>query len=200
LLPEKVQNSQSCILNIKNTDERCFEYSILASKGIVTSVNGKTNPNPYKKHFDKIKIPENQTYPIDIIEDIPKYEELNKLRIMVYVIVRDEIFDIEYKSENKYEETINLYLIEDNETDNKHFAWIKNISRMRNHLSTDNTHKKFDCDNCYAKSYKTQEKLDEHMKLCMKHKRCLVEYLDGLTPKHVNAPHPSPAANTQTPK
>jgi hypothetical protein len=30
-LPEKVQNSQSCI-NVKNIDERCFEYAILASK------------------------------------------------------------------------------------------------------------------------------------------------------------------------
>lgn len=173
-LPEKVQNSNSCI-NVKNEDNRCFEYSILASKCFkLVSINGKTNPKVYKKHFDKIKIPENQKYPIDIIEDIPKYEELNKLRIMVYVI-RNNMFDIEYKSESKYDETINLYLIEDEETENKHFSWIKNISRMRNHLSTDKKNKKYDCDNCYAKSYKTQEKLDEHMKLCMNHKRCLVE-------------------------
>jgi hypothetical protein len=41
-------------------------------------------------------------------------------------------------------ESIYIALIEDAEGDNNHFAWIKNISRLRNHLSTDsknNSHK-----------------------------------------------------------
>jgi GTP1/Obg family GTP-binding protein len=49
-LPEKVQNSNSCI-NVKNEDDRCFEYSILASKCFdLVSINGKTNPKVYKKN------------------------------------------------------------------------------------------------------------------------------------------------------
>jgi hypothetical protein len=43
-LPEKVKNSNSnsCI-NVKNEDDRCIEYSILASKCFdLVSINGKT--------------------------------------------------------------------------------------------------------------------------------------------------------------
>ena len=173
-LSQSVANSKSCI-NVRNTDDRCLEYSLLAYKCYdKVSINGKTNPNVYHKYYNEIKIPENQQYPIDIIEDIPKYEDLNKLRIMVYVI-RDGLFHIEYKSERKYEETVNLYLIEDEDTDKNHFAWVRNISRFRNHLSTDKKHKKYDCDNCYCKSFKKQEQLDEHQKLCLNNKRCKVE-------------------------
>ena len=163
------------ILKAVSMLEICLEYSLLAYKCYdKVSINGKTNPKVYYKYYNEIKIPENQQYPIDIVEDIPKYEDLNKLRIMVYVI-RDDLFYIEYTSERKYEETVNLYLIEDEETDTNHFAWIRNISRYRNHLSTDKTHKKCDCDNCCCKSFKKQEQLDEHRKLSLNNKRYKVE-------------------------
>ena len=170
--PEGVQNSTSTI-NIKNFDNRCLEYCILASRHFNdVSVNGKRNPNVYKKYFNELNIPENQKYPIDIIEDVPKYEELNKLRIMIYCI-RDKLFFPEYRSGSKHNETLNLLLLE--EGDKKHFIWIRNITRIKNHLSFDKNHKRYDCDNCFAKSFKTQEKLDEHQKLCLNNKRCKVE-------------------------
>jgi hypothetical protein len=171
-LSDGVRKSNSTI-NIKNTDNKCLEYCILASKHYKdVSVHGKCNPNVYKKYFNEINIPDNQQYPIDIENDIPKYEELNKICINIYVI-RDNLFFPEYRSEYKYDEKINLLLLEEGEI--KHFAFIKNLSRIRNHLSTDKSHKKYDCDNCFAKSFKTQLLLDEHLKLCLNNKRCKVE-------------------------
>jgi hypothetical protein len=171
-LSEGVRKSNSTI-NIKNHDNRCLEYCIIASREYKNvSVNGKTNPNVYKKYFNNLNIPENQQYPINIDIDIIKYEELNKICINIYVI-RDNLFYPEYKSEFKFEEKINLLLLE--EDDKKHFVFIKSLSRIRNHLSNDKSHKKYDCDNCFAKSFKSQELLDEHLKLCLNNKRCKVE-------------------------
>jgi hypothetical protein len=69
--------NKKCAINVKNTDGRCLEYCILAS--MFETVVSKVTDTALSKLRHHIKIPENQTYPIDIIRDVPKYEKLNNL-------------------------------------------------------------------------------------------------------------------------
>ncbi len=43
--------------------------------------NDTSNVKHYKKYIDTIKIPKDQTYTIDILKDVPKYEKLNNIKI-----------------------------------------------------------------------------------------------------------------------
>jgi len=107
-MSDGVRKSNSTI-NIKNHDNRCLEYCIIASREYKNvSVNGKSNPKVYQKYFKNLIIPENQQYPINLEEfiDVKKYEELNDICINIYVI-RNKMFYPEYKSEFKYEKKIN---------------------------------------------------------------------------------------------
>ena len=69
-LCDGVRKSNSTI-NIKNFDNRCLEYCIIASREYKNvSVNGKSNPKVYQKYFKNLIIPENQQYPINLEEFI----------------------------------------------------------------------------------------------------------------------------------
>jgi hypothetical protein len=82
-LPKVIKN-KNAVVNIKNTDDRCFDYCLVASK-IYDSIKGKDKNDPryYKKNSNKIKIPENIINPITS-NDIHLYEELNDIQINVF--------------------------------------------------------------------------------------------------------------------
>ena len=145
-LSEEIKKSKG-VMNIKNIDNKCVEYCLIAFR-YQNQIKSKdtSNPNIYKKYFQFIKSPENQKYPINIEEDIPKYEELNDIKIVVYKI-KHEQFLLHFKSNYKSKEILHLLLVEDG--DKNHLCLIKNISRLTNHLNTTNKKDKtYCCENC----------------------------------------------------
>ena len=89
-LSEEIKKSKG-VMNIKNIDNKCVEYCLIAFR-YQNQIKSKdtSNPNIYKKYFQFIKSPENQKYPINIEEDIPKYEELNDIKIAIYKIKHEQ--------------------------------------------------------------------------------------------------------------
>ena len=78
-LPEYIKNKRACV-NIKNDDEKCFKWSILASKHYHEMKGGcKDKAYSYFKFEKELIEPENVTYPLDI-EFIPEFEKLNNLK------------------------------------------------------------------------------------------------------------------------
>jgi hypothetical protein len=79
-LPQVLINKRACV-NIKNTDDKCFEWCLIASK-IYDDIKAKDKNEVYhyKKHTDLIKRPDGITFPI-ITDDSPKYEDLNNIQI-----------------------------------------------------------------------------------------------------------------------
>ena len=75
-LPEWIKNKKACI-NIKNDDDRCFEWAIL-SYFHYNNYNRNCRVTPYKKHIDKINKPINIKYPITLndIEILSSSDEL----------------------------------------------------------------------------------------------------------------------------
>ena len=73
-LPPKYKNSQS-IINIKNNDQYCFLWCILAN--LYPVEDNKNITSSYSKHFDKFNL-EGLDFPMKV-KDIPKVENLNRL-------------------------------------------------------------------------------------------------------------------------
>ena len=161
-LNDEIKKSKG-VMNIKNLDERCLEYCLIAFR-YNNQIKSKDTSNPkiYKKYFDFIKIPENQQYPINIEEDIPKYERLNDIRIIVYVI-KNKQFIPYFKTNYRTKETLHLLLIEDG--DNNHLCLIRNVSRLSNHLSK-RKNSIYYCENCHNYNTRSKEQLEKHINIC----------------------------------
>lgn len=122
----------------------------------------------YKKHQDKIQIPDGIEYPIRV-EDIYKYEDLNDIQINLFELKDgfEDSNDIRlfveplYKSSKHRNEVVNLLLIENDEK--KHYVLIKNINRL---FSPKSQNSLFFCPNCLSRSYRSIELLDKHRLKC----------------------------------
>jgi len=174
-LSDEIKKSKG-VMNIKNIDNKCVEYCLIAFR-YQNQIKSKdtSNPNIYKKYFQFIKSPENQKYPINIEEDMPKYEELNDIKIVVYRI-KNEQFLLHFKSnyKSKEKEILNLLLVEDG--DKNHLCLIKNISRLTNHLNTTNTNNKtYYCENCNNFSSCRLEALEKHLTICEKNEQSFIK-------------------------
>ena len=115
------------IINIKNKDFKCFEYSVLASlcrEKIDT--HSANNPSLYKPFLGVLKgCKEPMT-----IDDIPKFEKLNDIAIAVYRIKHNgnTIFPLYISKFSKIKEPIKLLLIEKNQ--HHHFCYIKDFNGL----------------------------------------------------------------------
>ena len=145
---------------------------MVASK-IYDSIKGndKNDPRHYKKNIDKIKIPDEVTYPI-AMSDLHLYEELNDIQINVFSFENydDTIEDVrtcvveEYKSNKHRKEVVNLLLVRGE--GKSHYVLINNLSRLFS-SKIKNNHTKFHCPHCLVKCYDTMEKLNTHIEKCL---------------------------------
>ena len=76
----------------------------------------------YKKYQEMIKIPEDVTYPV-CIEDIPKWEELNDIKVNVFLSddKNKPYRNDKYFNYKRSKNIVNMILLE-NECNN-HFVW-----------------------------------------------------------------------------
>ena len=89
-LPEFIQNKRACV-NIKNTDEKCFIWSLLAYKYYSTFKKGcGLKSYEYKKYEKDIIEPEGVTYPVEI-DFMPEFERLNNLKINIFQLVDEAL-------------------------------------------------------------------------------------------------------------
>jgi hypothetical protein len=159
-LPLWIKNKRCCV-NIKNDDEKCFKWSLLAYKHYddIKSTS-KSDTSRYKKYWNSIVEPEGCSYPVKLNE-IELWERANNLKINVIKIIDGEQdFCNEYTTNIFNENVVNLLLIFDGE--NSHYVWVKNIEGLYN--SKTNHSKKIICHQCLCKSFSTVEMLDNHIK------------------------------------
>ena len=173
---QEIKNSKS-IINIKNYDEKCLEYCII-NYTYYNELKNTKGVKKFNKYFKYLKIPTDQQYPINIDEDVSKYEVLNDIKIQIYVIKSKQFIPF-YKSkfQSKEKRVIDLLLLEDPENeDNKHLCWIKNKSRLENHLQVKNKkNKMYKCDNCEQYENRSQQMLDKHMEICLKNEKSFIK-------------------------
>jgi hypothetical protein len=142
------------------------------------TVVSKVTDTALSKLRHNIRIPENQTYPIDIMRDVPKYEKLNNFHIVIY---KEENGKASQFYNNKITDGVEkkeiLLLLFSNETD-EHLIWIKNQSAFfKNSAGNFKKLKKIPCLNCQNFSGNSQERLDEHRIACLKNELSQVHLL-----------------------
>ncbi|XP_011706368.1 PREDICTED: uncharacterized protein LOC105461564, partial [Wasmannia auropunctata] len=109
------------------------------------------------------------------LSQIKKFENLNAISINVYTIETKDnqhtILPIRLTNK-KRDKHINLLYVEENSNDG-HFTWIKNLSRLVRSQLTKNKNKKFFCDRCLH-YFGSSEKLEAHMIDCGKMNNCAI--------------------------
>ena len=150
-LPPKYKNRQS-IINIKNNDQFCFLWCILAY--LFPVENNKNITSSYSKHFDKFNL-EGLEFPMKV-KDIPKFENLNNLNINVFELTGNVLTPI-HVNKNYLQPQIDLLLYEN------HYCLITKLHCLINKDS----HMRWVCRRCLT-AFSSQPVQIDHMERCIK--------------------------------
>ena len=155
-LPKSFCNSKSMV-NIKNKDNYCFLWSILAHKNKID--NHRERVSHYENPFRELDQGDIQ-FPMKT-KDIPTFERLNKLNINVFELsANDKSLSPKYVNKNYYDEQIDLLLYEN------HYC----ITNLHNFCRNNENYAHL-CRRC-LNTYGDQTKLEEHMLRSTKQKVC----------------------------
>ena len=155
-LPKAIETTRS-VLNIKNQDEKCVVWSILAFLHPVDRQDHPQMVNKYRQYENELNL-QDVKFPTPL-KDIKKIEQQNNLSINVFGYDRvDKISPLYITRNIKERRHVNLLLISEGEK--RHYCLIRNFSRL---LSYRTKHRatQFFCFNCLH-SFRRQELLDKH--------------------------------------
>ena len=138
-LPKKIKHSKG-VINIKNEDNMCFLWSVLAH--LHPETDNSTRVNQYQPFQQELNV-EGITFQTPI-HQIPKFEQMNNISINVFGLENDVVVPIQL-SRHDSDTEINLLLIR--KDDKRHYCLIKNFSRLMNYR-TKHDGKSFFCMNC----------------------------------------------------
>lgn len=138
------------VINVNNKDNACFLWSVVAA--MYPADRNSNRVSSYPMYKDVLKT-EGINTPVKI-QDIKRFEKLNKISINVYGISGNRLKTIQpmYISQqvvNKDNTTnhINLLYFE-NKIGKAHYAWIKNLSRLLSSQVSSSKCKRWFCDGC----------------------------------------------------
>ena len=150
-LPEKNKNNKS-IINIKNDDQFCFLWCILAHLFPVEDLKNRTSS--FSMHTDKLNL-EGLEFPMKV-KDIPKLENLNNINVNVFELTRTVLTPI-HTNVNYDQPHIDLLLFEN------HFCLISKLHCLINKDS----HMKWVCRRCLT-AFSSEDILNQHIDRCQK--------------------------------
>jgi len=160
-----------CTVRVRNEDQKCFVWSVLASLCPASdNVNKLYKYLPYEQTLNTT----NLNFPL-ALKDIFKFEFL-KPSISVNVLsLDDNDFCIEYCSpERNRPHQVNVLLL--SQGDKKHYVCIINIPRMVGNR-TKHEHATFVCNGCLH-PFSSKDILDRHTPECMRNPPQAVKYPD----------------------
>ena len=160
-LPREIELTRS-VLNIRNTDQKCAVWSILAFLHPVSENDHPQRVTKYRQYEEELNT-NGVGFPTSL-KDIKKLEDQNDFSINVFGYdPQDKVYPM-YKSKkvNNNNNPINLLLI--SEAENRHYCLIRNFSRLLAYRTKYNGAMYF-CYNCLH-GFSRQELLDGHKELC----------------------------------
>jgi len=158
--PERYANPKCGLINIKNEDQKCFQWCMKYHQSEKKKNDDRTTV--LCKIEDKFKY-DGISYPTSY-DDIAKFEEMNKVCIYVYSIDEENNVVCDFVGNNEYIDTNLIYLLRVEQDNKSHYIYIKHIERlMRIHTQTCHQGKKY-CPIC-QKAVKG-EILKEHFTQC----------------------------------
>jgi len=158
-LPHKIKFSK-CVINIKNDDQKCFLWSVLAALHPVQ--NNANLVHHYKKYEHDLNMSDIE-YPV-LLPKMEKFEKQNKISVNVFGFEDGEVFPLYLsKLQNGFKEVDLLYLSNEEQS---HYCWIKNLDRFLGSTTRYHT-KRFYCRRCLH-GFVRKDLLNEHRHYCNK--------------------------------
>ncbi|CAH2010123.1 unnamed protein product [Acanthoscelides obtectus] len=171
-LPKEITNKKA-VLNIRNTDEYCFAWSIVAG---MIKPKGRASLTTSYPHFSNIPGLNfaGMDFPV-ALKSISEFERLNNMSINVYGIEKEfidgkskyQVVGPLHYTAQKQPTHLNLLLIDDSEG-NHHYCLITNFSRLVSSQLSLNTRVKHFCDGC-LQYFASKDKLEIHIQNYCKH-------------------------------
>ena len=148
---------KKAIINVRNPDQRCFGYAVLAAL-----YPKDTHAEQYRQYRDYFEAERLKTieYPVKP-DQIPMIEEMLNLKINVFSFYDDEgkaRYPLYVSKRTQFRKEIDLLYW------NEHYAWTKNFSRLINDLSGKHS-KKYFCKRCFG-VFLCQTTFDRHQEIC----------------------------------
>ena len=148
-LPQWLKEKKA-LVNIKNNDELCYLWSILAH---IHAVDGKNNPNRvshYEPHLNELQT-DGIVFPMTI-RQIPKFEDLNpSIAVNVYTWDKDRDIVPLFVSKHHYRQhevdLLLAYTTDDQGNEKWHYVTIRDMSKLVAHRSKHDG-KTFVCRHC----------------------------------------------------
>ena len=173
-LPKTIKNKMACI-NIQNDDEKCFKWAILAAlhnEDIDENHDRVTKYHLYQNELNE----EGLVHPVNPMDKkmLKQFEDNNNLLINIWglteknkvVVYRSAHIDREHDVEEEWKKIVLLLII--NDDGESHYVYVKNISRLLKGRKAHKDHRKLYYWLPCLTHKLTQEKLDEHKKICYK--------------------------------
>ena len=168
-LPKELDNKKA-IINMKNTDNKCFLWCVLRA------LNPKDN---HPERVDKnLMLKENTLnmkgieYPVSL-KDINKFENQNPtICITVFGYNRKNVYPLRNSDNTDREHKIVLMLIEKDGV--KHYCLVKNVSRLLSSQVSKHNGKKYFCDRCFNPFW-CEQSLNKHLEYCSNHEAVKIE-------------------------
>lgn len=151
---------KKAIINVKNEDDQCFKWAVLAAihqNDVARDRERVSNYKPFENelNFDGIE------FPVEL-SAISKFERQNRRAIFVYHLADDHKSIQPLRMSNMrvpYSERIRLFYYKE------HYMWIKNHERLLSNQTQHKAQKHF-CDYCCS-SFNSKDNRDAHEQRCM---------------------------------
>src|SRR5277367_63745 len=121
---EKWIQDKKAVINVKNEDEQCFKWCILAALHPTKSHPERiSHYKQYKNelNFDGIKLPPSGS-------DFKKFEEKNKISVNIITYDTKKKFFPIYHNKQRHEREVDLLFFKKGEK--SHYCWIKNLNAL----------------------------------------------------------------------
>ena len=160
-LPSSLKSKMNGLINIENRDDNeCFRWChvrhLEPKDQRVSKITSSDRKAAATLNYKGVSFPVR-------IDDIPKIERANKIRITVIMLKGEKMFFPRYTSRADYRDHMGLLLIED-DGGNTHYILIRDISMLLSSLHK-TQHNKYYCLSCLNR-FNSQERLDEHSGTC----------------------------------
>lgn len=196
-LPDEIANRKA-IVNVQNTDNKCFLWSILAFLHREEVVKDAYRVSKYKRYEKELNM-DGISYPVTLkqidlfeknnsdisvnvymLEDTYEKEENKKIVVPVRIskhigkkTVHLLLLYKDYKTSMNLKKNENIVDLIDNFSIKTHYCWIKSLARLIHADVTGHRAKIFVCDRCLHYFY-SSEKLKAHSIQCSSQNECKV--------------------------
>ena len=168
-MPEKFRNSKFSLINMKNEDDKCFQYCVARH-----FCRDEKNPHRISKRL-KAEIEKlnwnNMKFPVEL-KNIDTFEKNNKISINVYSHNRLGLYPLRI-SQVKFKTKINLLII--SHENKKHYVLMNTLSPFSYPKHKGKT---YTCHYCLQVFF-SESKFIEHEKECSVHTPIKVKFKEG---------------------